>query len=254
MEANRKLYIFICGAPRSGTTACEQLLNTVDKIAVLGERYSGILAKKQPYTRDLFTKERMATFKAGDSFWNPLENKKLHDLFVEKYDGCKYVGDKIPTMYEHYDLISKNFEQAVVIFMSRNILDVAASYNRRARDVGDKLWSRDQDFTVALRDWNRSHDTTVAAAQAYANITFIGVDYETIFFDETAITRLLKLLDLSPSEYRIDHDQAKTIFERARRIERERKDELSSFEKREICRRADFDNYRRARSSIPWIS
>jgi len=244
--------LFVAGAPRSGTTAIVNLLNCHQRILLLKERYSRLLLREQALLPAHFAEQRMFTFEEGDSFYNAIAPETPDSKLRARHPNAAYIGDKIPKLYEHMDWIAQNFDEATLIFMSRNIFDVAASYNRRARDPDDKRWPVAQDFRVAIQDWNTSNQALMKAAKVHSNINFIGVDYETIFFDPASFKRLLERLALN-DDGPVNRQKLEGIYRGAAKLETQRSDALTSHEKRFLCLQADLDAYRELHAAIPWI-
>lgn len=244
--------LFVCGAARSGTSALVRLLNAHRYMMVTAERYADLLLKEPSLREEHFEEERFFTFHEGDSFYNAV------DQWVEKslrrrYPEARYIGDKIPRLYEKIDYIASTFTTATVIVISRNIFDVAASFNSRARDTNDLLWSRHDDFRAAVQQWNQAHNAIIQSAAKCKNLEFIGVDYESLFFDKKHIATLFNALNLPDDSSLIDEDTISTLIAEAAELETKRGDTLSSGEKRFLCNHADVNAYRHLRDLVPWI-
>jgi hypothetical protein len=229
------------------------LLNCHRNIIMLQERYSNLLLKKPMLQPGHFAEERLFTFQEGDSFHNAVSEESGYGKLRTRYVSSLYVGDKVPRLYERLDWIAQNFECVTLIFMSRNVLDVAASYNRRARDVEDKLWPRDQDFRVAVYDWNLSNRLTAKAIQEHRNIELIGVNYEEFFFNKFYYHRLLARLGVPVDQQLIDVVKLDQIYSGAAQLESRRGDSLASGEKRFLCMNADLSAYRNIHGMADWI-
>jgi hypothetical protein len=248
-----KKYLFVAGAPRSGTTAMVDLLNCHGNIIMLQERYSNLVIRTPKLQPAHFAEERLFTFEAGDSFYDAVSSASGHDRLRPRYAAAVYVGDKVPRLYERMDWIAQNFAHSTLVFMSRNVFDVAASYNRRARDDDDTLWPAAQDFRVAVQDWNLSHRLTAKAIQGCRNIDVIGVDYERIFFDLGCYNRLLNRLGLPTEAAHLDNARLEQIYRGAAQLEARRGDGLASGEKRFLCMKADFLAYKDIHLMGDWI-
>jgi hypothetical protein len=103
--------------------------------------------------REHFEEDRYYDLQPGDTFWQGLEDcTSSKDVF----SSALYRGDKIPLLYKHLDKLFDEMEDAKVLYIVRDIYEVAASYNVRAKDEDDGLWRRDQDYNAAIKDWNES--------------------------------------------------------------------------------------------------
>lgn len=113
----------------------------------------------------------------------------------------------MPRLYEEFQPIEENFprNRTTILFIFRDITAVAESYTRRARNSHDKHWAREQDWRVAVEDWNRA----ISSYKAYRDkMNIVTVDYEKLYCsDETGgkqvlsdITRSLDIPEFSRDE------------------------------------------------------
>jgi len=144
-------YLFITGCPRSGTTALTKFLNGDNRILVGIERYIRIQKSITPehFLKDRFlhpVKEETAHFEREDMF----------DAFRVKWDQntLRYIGDKVPGYHRQLDYLAKTFPGCKILFLLRNLIKVASSYNVRAYD--GKNWPESKDYRRATSDWNES--------------------------------------------------------------------------------------------------
>src|SRR2546423_1804094 len=92
-------YLFLCGVPRSGTTAACQLLNSHPHIVMGVERYKYLYsnASADGLDRSLFERGRFFEFKDSDT--NVLRKGAMagvYDKMETKFDQALYIGDKLP--------------------------------------------------------------------------------------------------------------------------------------------------------------
>ena len=215
----RKSHLFVCGVPRSGTTALARCLNRHRRVALGIERYRRALLNSNgetDYCR-LFDKDRFFDFRPSDgsayaklllpsprstdlkeqfaavSDWP----KQLYDDAREKYDSVFYVGDKIPTLYRRAPFLRETFPGCKVVFLLRNPVAVALSWQARADDSRDR-WSRRTGFAEGIAEWNRALTATMLAK------TVLGGDLTVVLFEEMfaahSLRRLLSRLDLDERE------------------------------------------------------
>ena len=123
-----------------------------------------------------------------------------------------YVGDKIPRLYERYQDLALAFPSARVVFMTRNLVDVAKSWKARANDSDDTLWPPSMDVNEAIRQWNESHHTTLAAID---EMDIFVLRFEKLF-ELGDISPLFDFLDLEVT----DGTQKWWGWTRARYLER----------------------------------
>jgi hypothetical protein len=193
-EAEQKSYLFICGAPRSGTTAIAQLLNRHPRIALGIERYKNI--GPAGLDEHLFEQQRFFDFRSTDTNVRALAT---YARLEKKYANAIWLGDKVPRYYTRYDALFEKFSNSVVIFMLRDVHAVAASWNKRAEDPED-TWPEGNDYVQAVREWNDSIELTLEFKQKYRNRLLV-VEYEKLFSGDAAVLRrILRRLELEPSK------------------------------------------------------
>ncbi len=171
-------------------------------------------------------------------------NKEL--FLTEKYQGklaehksspttLQYIGDKFPSYYINYELLFDRFEGVKVIFIFRNIFDVAQSYKARKIHPTNP-WKKG--VRRAVKEWNDSLDLTIQQIKAGQNIT--PVCYEKILYkpDKT----LTNLLQLKPSQQ--FNQYYKKVTRDAAKIESQRVNILDNKEKLWIMENARFDLYK----------
>jgi len=199
--------VFICGCPRSGTTALWRLLNAHRKICISNERYSRRLSHTKSFDDSIFD---------ADRFFGPLEPedtflKVMPERITAKkpyYDECEIVGDKVPALEKRYRQVTECIPGSKFIYIVRNIFDVAASYNTRARNADDKNWKDDRDYLKAIEEWNESLQLT---CKYYDKIPICIVDYDKVFYERAALDPVFSFLGLEITE---DVEPKEDVFSR----------------------------------------
>lgn len=237
-----KAYLFVCGCPRSGTTVLTRLLSSHERVALGIERFGHLIEPEQfQLTPALFEKQRFFDLHQGDTFYASLDEiggGKYYPELEEKYDHCRYIGDKRPELYRVYPQLFSAFPNANVFFIFRNIMDVAQSYKVRALKG---TWPATKSVEAAVSEWNESLRLTLKALEIH---TIHCIQYEPFFSgDDADISPLIQALGLE------DPARPQSFFDnrlklRARDLETERGALLSSAEKHYIAREADFNAYR----------
>lgn len=230
-------YLFICGTARSGTTAMWRLLTSDERVVIGLERYIG-LCSKHALTEELFSIERFTTLYEGDTFYQDLSipyYKKVKVLLAT----ADYVGDKIPMLFHYFDRLFTNIPTAKVIFMLRNIIDVASSYEARANDNNDTAWTANRRTAAAIKDWHQS----LLVLQKYSNDSRVfPIIYEDFFSTTNSIEALYQFLQLEPNhavQTRYD-----AVLSKSSQLEKQRKRELTIDAVQQICETAPFELYR----------
>lgn len=208
--------LFICGCARSGTSALTKLIGAHEKIVLGMERY-GKLENKDTFslTEEHFTPSRFLTLKKGDTFRKEL---KFNPIMIDKLEkeSYKYIGDKKPALFLVYEELFNIFSDATVIFIYRNVYDVAESWNKRA--IKGNNWPEQRNYKKAVFSWNQSLMTTIEQIKKGRNI--ICVNYEDIFLQKVDLMSLYTKLGLD-----IDKStqiQLNTLLNQSDNIEKKR--------------------------------
>ena len=221
-----KKNLFIAGCARSGTSALVQLLTGSSRIVLGMERYGHLVqANNFKLTPEHFTKERFLTLESGDTFYdNVLDFHKFDPNIVDKLDTCEWIGDKRHDLYEVYDQLFGAFPDAKVIFIYRNISEVASSFHGRIQE--GKNWPASKNFESAVREWNRSLFLTKEAIKKGYDISV--VEYNTLFCSSRDLSPLFNLLDIEVNAE--VKERITSIRKRSEVLKQERKQLLSENE------------------------
>jgi hypothetical protein len=235
-------FLFICGCARSGTSALTTLVDAHADISVGMERYLSRFLTGKGLTPDLFEEERFFSVEPGDTFYDDLEfAKPLYKSLRSKWQRSLVFGDKIPRLYTRYDHVFENFPDARIIFLSRNLIDVANSYKRRAEDASDQEWSENRGAGVAIDDWNNANSLTLAAIERYPGKIYV-LSYESLFVEHRGLDELFGFVGLKPGSDVRAHFQKQLAM--SKKIIARRSESLSEAEKLAVCLRADTDSFR----------
>lgn len=198
-----KNFLFVGGTARSGTSAMATLLRAHPAIAMGRERYAWRFREGTSFNPSLFGKERFCLeYRPEDS--HHARHQPYYQELYPRFDECVYVGDKLPSLYQRYDYVLETFPGCRIIYMARNVIDVAASYQGRARETArrleaapdadvSRLWSTERDWRSAVSEWNTAVDKTLALD--IPGRLFIA-DYERLFTDDALLDRLCAFLEL----------------------------------------------------------
>jgi len=164
-----KRLLFVCGTPRSGTSALAQLLNTSPNVVLGIERYRALLValcRSPPHSagdpiRALFSKDRLlGAMRPEDTKPFPLAQKGDAEA---KWNHATYVGDKVPFLYRHIESLARACPDARFVHIVRDPYQVAASWQRKADDPDD-AWPKTNDAAAAVIRWNEGSPAHCAPA------------------------------------------------------------------------------------------
>jgi hypothetical protein len=237
--------LFICGCPRSGTTALWRLLTAHPRIVLGVERYVLFAYQKGKITPSLFQREKFFQIEKGETFYADLVGfNPYYETARDQYDRAHIIGDKIPELYRDYPGINSEFPDACILFIIRNIFDVAESYERRARDENDVTWNHKRDFRAAVSDWQLALASTLEFMNSDGRkVQLHIISYEDLFLQRADISRLFSAvkMELVPEV----HARYERMLVRSKVLEAQRGGVLNSNAQNHIALHARFDLYRR---------
>ncbi len=192
-------HLFVCGVPRSGTTALARMLNSHPKIGLGIERFRlhAMRHKKHPYEPSLFEKERFFDFRPEDGSLGVWEKYAFDYLELEsKWDQITWVGDKVPRLYVAAENLLNDFTDARIIFILRDPLSVANSWQRRADDVSDASWPAENGWAASIAEFNLALGIAMRLSQNFDG-RFTLVHYDDVFKDDLiTLSRLFSEIGL----------------------------------------------------------
>ena len=231
-------YLFICGCPRSGTTALWDLIAAHEKVAMGVERFMSKINPEFQLTPSLFNKERFFNVQPGDSHYKELHPAEYYQDVASRWNQCKIVGDKIPTLFVRYPELYEAFPSARILFIYRNIFDVANSFMERKKNPNDS-WSRD--YQAAVKLWNTSLGATLKCIRK--GYPILCLEYETLFFGDYKLQDLLGFMDVETT------NEFESKFRELRQVAQDKDDErvvkLTTNQKHYISKNANFNLYKR---------
>jgi hypothetical protein len=191
-----KKTLFVCGCPRSGTSAVCQLLASHPDLVLGMERYNLRAARRELSPGD-FSRDRFFAVQKGDTWYSDLSQfAKHYQRQIDKFSTAEFVGDKFPRLYEHFEYIASKFLDVRVVFVVRNPIDVAESYERR-RENG-QVWNEDWGPFRAIDDWNRS---LKAVLQWMNYIPMLIVSYDDLVQGSLKLEDLGGFLSIDPEPF-----------------------------------------------------
>lgn len=233
-----KKYLFVVGCPRSGTTALGLFLAQNPAILMGIERF-GHRAFKGNFSMvpELFESDRFCEFRKGDTFYPDFSfAPKAYENLENKLTDAIWRGDKIPKMFQTLPELFKSFDADIkVIFVFRNIFDVAASYKNRQDDQDDN-WNLG--VHTAIEDWNSSIS---AYSTSSRKDDIIPVIYEDFFSGPNIARKLQDQLGVGNTD---TERLISAMFQRSRTLESGRGRALSQEDVMGISMKANFDGFR----------
>lgn len=210
---NEEKILFICGCARSGTTALTRLFNAHPQINITIEKYQ-------------------VDFFMDTSFESLVFDRTAKDENLPVI----WAGDKVPSFYKDYGKLFNAYPDSKVLFIFRNIFDVAESYKAR-QDNDKEPWNKG--VRRAVEEWNTSLVNTLEFIDK--DFSIIPVVYEKIFF--RSLNLLKHFPELVPHE-NFSNVQKKTIHD-AKKISSKKVHILTPKEKLYILNNADFNSYKK---------
>ena len=248
-------YLFIGGAPRSGTSALTELLSSHADLAIGMERYKHLYSQDK-VGPELFEERPFFDFSAEQTNFTDCDGPftEHYARLKRKFTSCSVVGDKYPHLFRHMAGLDARFRgQAKFVVLIRNIHDVASSFNVRAMNESDTVWPAKNDFVRAVDLWNESLACVLAALKSGLPLFVVG--YESLFDADISDTRaerraMLRFIGVEDSSDIDDHHVAmRSAY--ARNIKPKART-LKNGQEPYIEQRARFDLLRRIDSQTPW--
>lgn len=256
-----KGYLFVCGNPRSGTTALCDLLNTDSRMVIGKERYRRVRTGLGP---EHFTKERffeptpretsflparlIPTDEVGYSVW-PDDEAEMKRRWSSP--ELAYVGDKAPFYIRQLPYMRDTFPGCRLIVLIRDPVAVADSYQRRADEPNDH-WPEENGHLLAVEHWNQSMQDLNDYLSRYGLQDLFIVDFEAFYAgDMEYLESLYRFLDLelSPEVAARFETETKDYSQRLDRPNR-----LSPQAVSEVSGLVDWSSYERVRRLVPLMN
>ena len=180
--AGARRYLFVCGVPRSGTTALALLLNRHPSIGIGIERYRffAVGDDARLYSEELFQTDRFFSYRPEDGAADVFDKyQHVYADLAGKWEHCLLVGDKVPRLYAAAERVWQKLPGAVFVFIARDVLPVALSWQRRADDSEDASWPTSNDFQAGVAEWNRGVAKALELAKRYPR-KFYVVSYQAL--------------------------------------------------------------------------
>jgi len=184
--------LFMSGVARSGTSTLVNLCNAHPGMLIGQERYFHLF-RKNLIAPEHFEKTRFLDLQPGDTHVKAPLNAAGADPGM-RFDRARWIGDKFPPLFRHFDHVLAAFPVARHVYILRNPLSVVESYDARHRNPEDNWTHSWQD---GLADWNESVGRLAALSADHLR-RFVPVQYEDLYGSTAAMNRLFAALDLPP--------------------------------------------------------
>lgn len=197
-------FLFVTGCARSGTTEIVNVLNRHPAIAVGMERFKFLIRDRfGEFRQALFEPANFLKTEAADTNILPRSPafKNHYAMLNSKFDTgrVRFVGDKLPFLFRHYEAIENRFSSPRWIIMHRSPHAVAASYCRRARNPADKGWTEERDHRLAVRHWVEAYRLMQSMLKEFSDRVHV-CEYERFYSgDEDSLAQIFNFLELSVS-------------------------------------------------------
>ena len=234
-----RTYLFITGTSRAGTTAMADLMRSHEQIAMGRERYNSRYLADRHFPPELFEKERFCVgFDPEDSHHNRMQ--PYYAELLPRFDSCLVVGDKIPSLSGDYTVLLEHFKLPKVVYMARDIFEVASSFEvkRQAHldDPANRKWNERRDYRAAVKEWNRALENTLEYRD---DVDLFVAPYVELFQHDAFLTSLCAFAGVPVSDSMREH-YAKGCRKR-KRLERKRELALTDEMRAYIEEHARFD-------------
>lgn len=155
--------VIIGGTPRSGTTALASFLNAHPDIFIGVERYLYRFCDGGPLvtTKD-FSVEAFGAIEPRDTFYTDVSeiegwlDEEGRVVGPQRLENARVCGEKSPISIFYFTRIKEQIPDATFICVVRDVLSVGRSWQARADNADDALWSRTDGFKEGVDFWFRS--------------------------------------------------------------------------------------------------
>jgi hypothetical protein len=203
-------HCFVFGCPRSGTSALTRLLHQDDRVVMGMERYKDLLLDpdgRAGFSPDLFEPARFLDFRPGDTNITPDTDAGRYVRHYARAERrfregtVEVVGDKVRAQDLVTTTVAERVPDARFVFIYRDLLRVASSFEARAANVDDTGWAANRGYRRALQRWNMAFAAADELLDRVGAPPVFVVRYERLFNgDEEVCAALFAFLglDLTP--------------------------------------------------------
>jgi len=154
---NQKRSLFVCGCPRSGSSALALWLGKSDGIAIGMERYQTYWRTHLELPTGALSAERFFDIRPGDTWYDSFDRfADRYERLRQDWDRARYVGDKVPAFWRNLPGLIAQYPESRIFYSYRDPFSVARSYKARAMNEADPTWARHRDASFGILEWNES--------------------------------------------------------------------------------------------------
>jgi len=223
---------FVCGAPKSGTTWLQRILDAHPEVCCSGEghfveRFTGPLARVLNAYNTQLTMETEQVYE-GEPVYKPVDQSELDELgraFIMRRltsraePGVRWVGDKTPRYTHQLPMLNRLFPQSRLINIVRDPRDVAVSRMGHSRRIGltqvftPGTQQNKEAIEAAITGWIEAVRLVDAFAQAHPGRVHELRYWELVEHPGESAQALFDFLGVSTDPAVIDQVVAATSFE-----------------------------------------
>lgn len=179
-------YAFVCGAPRSGTTAFTNMLNSHPKVVIGVERFKFVASDITPH---YFSTEHFLAVSRDETNY-PWSEGMANAANKLRSGKVAVMGDKVGGYTRRLEHLYESFPSPRITFLLRDPSQVAASFDRRANDPNDR-WPQENDAFGSVKFWNRAVREINDYLRRHPSAPVFVIPYSSFFGGDLASLRAL---------------------------------------------------------------
>ena len=202
---DKKIPIFICGMPRSGTTLVEQIIASHNEVFGAGE----LVYLQSIIKNNLISKKKLSQEKLNNQFGDQANFINKEYFKMMNYHNFKenYFTDKAPPNFRWLGIIKLFFPNSKIIYCKRNAKDNCLSIYKNFFLSEDMNWAFDQ---TDIANYYNLHLNLMDYWVSKLGDFIYEVEYEKLVSNkEEEIKKLIKFCDLEWDPICLNHHKSK---------------------------------------------